>query len=112
MMPRQVDAKEYLEVTVAEGNPAIVHLAGEVDLSTVPLLTQALARHHGDVELRCARVTFFGVAGVNAFMAAHKAFVERGAKLVVVDPSRAVLRVLVLLNLEGALNIRNNGSRP
>ena len=99
-------------VTVMDGDPAVVRLAGELDIAGVPLLTAALAQHGGDVELHCSRLTFLAAAGVNAFVVAHQAYAERGSKLIIVDPSRAVLRVLRLVDLETYLNIRHDGSSP
>jgi anti-anti-sigma factor len=98
-----------LTVTVLDGDPTVVTLAGELDLASLPRLSAALAPCSRDIEVHCAGLTFFGVVGVHALIAAHDACAERGSKLVVVNPSRPMLRVLTLANVDTVLNIRQGG---
>lgn len=108
-MKRDLEPEPYLRVTVLDGDPVVVRLTGELDLASLPRACAALARCHGDVEVHCSELTFFGVAGANALVTAHRAHIEHGSRLVVVDPSRPVRKVLELLNLDTVLNIRHDG---
>lgn len=92
-----------------DGDPAVVRLVGELDLAGVPRLLSALAGLGGDVELDCSGVDFIDAAGLTAFMRTHNACAARGSKLIVVDPSPAVDRLLRLVELDTVLHIRRNG---
>jgi anti-anti-sigma factor len=109
MVGTDLEQGQHLMVTVLDGDPSVVHLAGELDLASLPRVSAALAGCSGDIEVRCSALTFFGVACANALVAAHTACVERGSKLVVVDPSRIVRKVLRLTNVDTVLNIRSGG---
>lgn len=88
------------------GSPPVVRVVGELDLATVPRLNSALAGLDGDVELDCSGVEFIDAAGLTAFLRAHDACAARGSKLVVLDPSPAVDRLLRLVDLDTVLHIR------
>lgn len=106
---RDLEPGQYLTVTVLDGDPSVLAVTGELDLVSLPRFCTALAACRGDVELDCSGLTFFGVVGVHALVAAHDTCIERGSKLVVVNPSRPVLRVLELANVNTVLNIRDGG---
>lgn len=78
----------------------------------VPQLLSALAGLDGDVDLDCSGVDFIDAAGLGAFVRAHWQCAARGAKLVVVDPSYAVLRLLQIVELDTVLSVRRNGATP
>jgi anti-anti-sigma factor len=69
-----------------------------------------LAGLDGDVDLDCSGVDFIDAAGLGAFVRAHQQCAARGAQLVVVDPSRAVLRLLQMVELDTVLDIRRSGA--
>jgi anti-anti-sigma factor len=85
---------------------AVVLLTGELDLAGVPRLHSALAGLDGDVELDCSGLEFIDAAGLGAFLKAHEACAARGCKLVVVNPSAAVDRLLRLVELDTVLLVR------
>ena len=97
-------------VEVDATSSAVVRLHGELDLAGVPRLLSALACLDGDVELDCSGVDFIDAAGLGAIMRAHRQCSARGAQLVVVDPSRAVLRLMQMVELDTELHIRRNGA--
>lgn len=89
--------------------PAVVRLAGEFDLAGVPQLHSALAGLDCDVELDCSGLEFIDAAGLGALLKAHEACTARGSKLVLVDPSPAVDRLLRLVELDTVLLICRDG---
>jgi anti-anti-sigma factor len=94
-------------VSVDGGTPVVVRAEGEFDLAGVPRLLSVLARLDGDVELDCSGLTFIDAAGLGTLVKAHEACAARGARLVVVDPSRAVTRLLRLVGLDTVLHVRS-----
>jgi anti-sigma B factor antagonist len=99
-------------VSVADGSSTVVQLRGELDVAGVPKLKSVLAELDGDIELHCADLEFIDAAGLGVFVAAHNACARRGAKLVVVDPSRQLLRLLALTELDTVLSVRQDRESP
>jgi anti-sigma B factor antagonist len=95
-----------LVLSVDGGDPAIVQAQGELDLAGASALVSVLTDRDGDVELDCSGLEFIDAAGVGAIVRAHQASEARGAKLVLVDLSKPVVRVLRLMNLDTVLHIR------
>ena len=95
-----------LVLSVDGGNPAVVRAEGELDVAGVSSLLSVLADQDGDIELDCSGLEFIDAAGVGAILRAHQACETLGAKLVLVDPSSPVVRVLCLVNLDTVLHIR------
>ena len=89
-------------------SPAVVRLAGELDLAGVPRLERALAGLDGDVELDCSGVEFIDASGLAAFVRAHDACAARGSKLIVVKSSPVVDRLLRLAELDTVLQVRRD----
>jgi anti-anti-sigma factor len=96
------------KVSVVDERRNVVRVEGELDIAGVPWLTSVLARLDGDIELECSALDFIDAAGVGAFVRAHHACAARGDKLVLVEPSRSVLRVLSLVGLDASLTIRRH----
>jgi anti-anti-sigma factor len=90
--------------------PAVVRLMGELDLAGVPTLRSVLAGLDGDVELDCSGLDFIDGTGLWAVLQEHEAGEARGGKLVLVDPSPAVDRLLGLVELDTVLLIRRDGA--
>jgi anti-anti-sigma factor len=86
--------------------PAVVRLTGELDLASATQLQSVLARLDGDVELDCSGLDFIDAAGLRAFEKARDGCAARGCKLVLVDPSPAVDRLLRMVNLDSVFLIR------
>jgi anti-sigma B factor antagonist len=104
-----VDGDTFV-VEVEASSAALVRLHGELDMAGVPRLVSALADLDGDVYLDCSGVDFIDAAGLGAFVRAHRQCAARGTQLVVVDPSRTVLRLLHMVELDTVLHIRRNGA--
>ena len=86
--------------------PAMVRLIGELDLASAPQLESMLAGLDGDVELDCSGLAFIDAAGLRAFQNARERCCARGCKLVLVDPSPAVDRLLRMVELDSWFLIR------
>ena len=82
-----------------------VRLAGEIDAETGMLLHDAVARldppRHQCIELDLSAVTFVDSSGIGALVQARRVAHGVGARVVLVDPSHPVVRVLALVGLEG-----------
>jgi anti-anti-sigma factor len=88
--------------------PTVVRLMGELDLAGAPTLCSALDGLDGDVELDCSGLDFIDGAGLWAVVQAHEACGARGAKLVMLNPSPAVDRLLSIVDLDTVLLIRRD----
>ncbi|HEY7070477.1 MAG TPA: STAS domain-containing protein [Acidimicrobiales bacterium] len=96
-----------LKVTVNGRLPAVARVSGELDLATGPVLTAALADvQDGDVVLDCSDLSFIDATGLRAFQIAQQACRARGAKLVLVDPSPALERLLKMVGLDTAFPVQ------
>ena len=74
-------------VTTIDGRPAV---RGELDLFAVPVLEAVLADLDGNHEIDLSGVTFFDSSALRVFLTVRR----RNAKLRVVNPSEAVIKVL------------------
>jgi len=93
-----------LETSAVEGGH-LVKAQGELDMSTAPLLTEALVQFaNGSVTVDLAGITFLDSAGCSALVTAHNSLQRRGSHLSVHGAGGTVLRVLEVLGLDRALN--------
>jgi anti-anti-sigma factor len=102
--------EELLSLTVEGEHPAVVRMTGELDVSQAPRLLSVLTALDGDVELHCPGLSFINAAGVSVLLKAHARCAERGHKLVITEPSRAVRRVLGILDLDRVLFVRGDST--
>jgi anti-anti-sigma factor len=89
------------EITMRAG-VAVVWARGEFDVSTVPLLHDALVEAGAagsDVWLEMSGVSFLDAAGVGAILRARGELAAHQCRLTVVDPSDEVSRLLPLTDL-------------
>lgn len=111
-MEEALDEIGFMASVVDDGRgPAVVRLTGELDLDGVPRFHSALAGLDGDVELDCSGLTFLDAAGLGAFLKAQETCAVRGSKLVLVDPSPAVDRLLRLVELDTVLLVSQMETR-
>jgi len=88
-----------VDVTV-EGARAIVTVRGEVDIATCPELDAAVAGADAqEVVLDLSAVTFMASSGLASLLRADRVATERGGRLVLRAPSRAVVDVLEMTRL-------------
>jgi anti-sigma B factor antagonist len=82
-----------------QDGPGLWHLFGELDADGVPELRDRLDGVEGDVTLDCSGLTFLASSGLALFVSIRQACQARGAKLMLVNPSRCVIRLLELTDL-------------
>ncbi len=86
-----------------EDRPPVLHLTGELDLATVPLLTAVLASVEGEVDrvvVDCARLTFVDVTGVSSLLSAAGRFPEG---MTLREPPPPLRRLVEILHLKERL---------
>ena len=80
-------------------DPAVVCVSGEIDLSNVGELDEALAKavfRRSHVTVRVQDVTFMGLEGARALLRAAESLPEHG-RLYVMGPSPTIMRVMDIL---------------
>ena len=89
---------------------ARLHLTGEVDAATAPLLdakiTEAAGAGHREVVVDCGGLAFIDSSGLSVLVSNHKRLREAGLRLVVESPPPPALRLFEISGLDRVLNIR------
>ena len=87
----------------------VLHLEGEVDVESSPLINRvvdaALIEGEPRVVVDLAGVTFLDSRGIRALLSAHESAESRGAELVVRSPRKQALDVLLMSGCEHILNL-------
>lgn len=86
-----------------DGDTLTIAVSGELDLATVPLVYQALKTYVGLYRLvtyEAADVTFIDCTGLKSLLSAADGD-PSSERIVFRDPSRALARLLQLLQMEG-----------
>ena len=93
-----------------DGDVALV-VVGEIDLATSDAFYDQLrvlvAAAHSPAFVDLSEVSFIDSSGLNALVRASRVADGAGASLVLLAPSRAVRRVLLLSGLAGAFDVRD-----
>jgi anti-anti-sigma factor len=88
--------------TDIEDGVKVVHVTGDLDLSTVPAfdaeLEQSVGARHLVIEL--ADCTFIDSSALRALVRAQKRTIEEGGTLAIVAPSQPARRVLEVASLD------------
>jgi anti-anti-sigma factor len=92
--------------TCMQDGEGVWHLCGEFDAAGVQVLTDRLTGVEGDVTLDCSGLTFLDSSGLAFFLATQHACQARGAKLVLMNPSRCVTRLLEVTGLWTRLGVQ------
>jgi anti-sigma B factor antagonist len=95
------DRRSLLTVDLTTSGPVtVITVGGELDMSTVHLLTdrvdQILQQQPLRLVLDLANLTFFGADGIRALHHIHRAIANIAGDLVLRDPSPGTVRVLSL----------------
>jgi anti-sigma B factor antagonist len=107
--PRGPAPLQFKLETVVQGPRAMLLLAGELDVATVPQLEFAL----GEAELRgveeivvdLERLTFIDSTGLHALVASQRRFNRDGPALLIRRPREEVARTIALVGLDTVLRI-------
>ena len=96
--------EQLLHIEVHHSTSTVLYIAGELDLSTIFVLEQALheleASGCGDLRLNLAGITFFAAAGVTTLLAARQRFALRGHHVQIYSASLSVRRVMNIVGLD------------
>lgn len=107
-----MDIQPALAVVVEHGDPAVVKLVGEFDLSEGSAVRARLTDLNGDVDVDCSGVDFIDSSGLQVLADANTACAARGATLVLVDPSECVQRLLNMTGLHAWFRVRSSEPAP
>jgi anti-anti-sigma factor len=102
---------EGLQVLTAIGGAAIrVRAAGELDLASVNVLSEALdgalEAGIGDVEIELSELSFCNSTGLCALLGAQRELNATGRRLRLLDPAPNVLRLLDLTSTRQLFDVR------
>jgi anti-anti-sigma factor len=103
--------ENLLQIAISPGDDGpVVHLSGELDPHTAPLLADAVTPYHADentkqVVLDLEQLRFIDSSGLRVIIASEQALRERGARLVLRSPSEATRRLLEITDLLGRLDV-------
>lgn len=97
-----MDGAERLTISRSDDAPPVVRVAGELDAYSAPALEATLTEQGADADLRLdlSGVTFIDSTGIRAIVTTDNRLRENDHRLVVVDPSPSVLRLLQLTSLD------------
>lgn len=104
-----MDIQPTLAVFVEDGDPRVVKLVGDFDLSGASAVRARLSQLDGDVDVDCSGLAFIDSSGLQVLVAANTACAARGATLVLVDPSNSVERLLAMTGLHSLFRVRSTG---
>jgi anti-anti-sigma factor len=97
-----------VEVEERDERAVVISLAGELDLSTVPQLENALIeqlRSHPSVVVDMSKLRFIDSSGIGLMIRAHRATDHAGALCTVLSRGSQVERVFSLAGVDRALRI-------
>ncbi|HET9143277.1 STAS domain-containing protein [Actinophytocola sp.] len=100
-------------VTHPTPTAAVLHVGGELDLFTAPVVDSYIARQLTDkptthLVLDLTEITFFGSAGVATLVRASESAAEHDVMLILAAASRVVLRPLQVTGIASLLTIRES----
>jgi len=101
---------------IDDGDHLRVALVGEIDAETQGLVQEAAdcfdPLRHRSLELDLSGVTFVDSSGIGALVDAHRLTDAASARIVLVEPSHRVLRVLTLVGLAGYFSVAATPPTP
>ena len=92
------------------GEPAVVHLFGDLDVGTAPVLEELLAGVEGDLEIDCSRLLFVDSFGIGVFVRAARARAELGKRVGVRGLSTMARRVIEAAHFDDVLQLGDGPS--
>jgi anti-sigma B factor antagonist len=106
-----VDANQFGVSVTQRASTAIVHVVGELDLATAPILASALYELEAPYErvvLDLSGLTFMDSTGLRLTVTEHQRSTADGFDLVVAGATGDVLKLLRLTGLDGKLPMAAN----
>lgn|SRR5262245_34155957 len=108
-MGAAMDIQPTLAVFVQDGDPHVVKLVGDFDLSGAAAVRGRLSQLDGDVDVDCSGLAFIDSSGLQVLVEAHTACASQGATLVLVGPPDCVRRLLAMTGLQALFRVRSTG---
>jgi len=104
------DGAPALMISVrADTTRAVLTLAGEIDVATLPRLHEALAavqrEGHRTIDVVMGEVNFMSAAALSELERFHRSLLQRGGKLVLLNPQPIIRRLFAVCGLETQLNL-------
>jgi anti-anti-sigma factor len=104
-----------LDITVSHmEDTALMVLAGEVDMSSVPILQREFEKIAADVTsdlvIDLGLVTFLDSMGISFLVTAHQRLEDQGARLMIFSPNQQVRRLFELTGLTSLLLVAPEAS--
>ncbi len=97
---RKIHTVAMSELQVLDLGDGVVEVVGEVDAHGVDLLTDTLSTQQSDVvRVRLSTCSFMDSSALRVLLRAHADAGERGGRLVLVEPSDFVYRLLSITGL-------------
>ncbi len=91
---------------VVSNDNNVLHVAGEIDATTAAHFIEALHETTGGIMIDLAECTFMDSTGITTLLEADMLTRSRGANLVLVSPSDAVVRVLAICGMDEMFTVR------
>lgn len=87
-----------------------VTVTGDIDAHSAPSLAERLDQFEGEGDRRVnlANVEFMDSSGLRVLIDSHQKATEAGARLVLVNPGKAVARIIEVSGLSDHLNVEND----
>lgn len=106
--------QEQLAIEIVPDSSSVtLRLVGEIDMCTAESVRDAaftaITQHHTDVHIDLSAVTFMDSTGLQVLLATRRRAELAGGHLQLVDPTRAVLRVLELTGVDHLFEIEPEG---
>lgn len=101
-MPENVVMQEFELTERSRPNCHEIHVQGELDLSTVERLQEALIRaadDHDQILICLESCDFIDSTGISAIVQAHNQLEKEGKRVAVYGPQDQVLRILTMTGL-------------
>jgi anti-sigma B factor antagonist len=100
---------QFAVTTSAEGATVVVTVKGELDIASAPAIREALLRlvqdETPDLVLDVNGVTFVDSSGLAVLLMASRRWGDAGKRIVLRNPSRALLRVVDLTGARPAFDV-------
>ena len=99
---------ERLVVSLEPGDVTVLRCAGEIDISTGPILEDGLQRAYaagGDLVLDMSAVSFMDSTGLGLFVTAAKACTSAGTRIGIAGAAPMVVKVLTVTGLNKLLPV-------
>lgn len=95
---------------VVDSDNGGVTVTGDIDAHSAPELAERLDRFDGATERRVdlSNVEFMDSSGLRVLIDAHQKASNAGSRLVLVDPGKAVSRIIEVSGLSDHLNVESS----